>query len=131
MSNQRKSLCRAFAGHGRGSGLATVMAAALLGLLLLPPGKAAWGQMPAENGSEIGVADFSRGHKGEAGSDRALRLLTLAPVPVNSANTTAGAMYSFDISFVDQETQTYYLADRSNKAVDVVDAKTGQFTKQI
>ncbi len=107
------------------------MAAALLGLLLLPPGKAAWGQMPAENGSEIGVADFSRGHKGEAGSDRALRLLTLAPVPVNSANTTAGAMYSFDISFVDQETQTYYLADRSNKAVDVVDAKTGQFTKQI
>jgi hypothetical protein len=109
------------------------MAAALLGLLLLPAGKPAWGQMPDENGSQTGGADFSRGHKdrGEAGSDRALRLLTLAPVPVNAANTTAGAMYSFDISYVDQRTQTYYLADRSNKAVDVVDAKTGLFTKQI
>jgi len=40
-------------------------------------------------------------------------------------------MYSFDISFVDQKTETYYLADRSNAAVDVVDAKTGTFTKQI
>jgi len=40
-------------------------------------------------------------------------------------------MYSFDISFVDQKTETYYLADRSNAAVDVVDAETGTFTKQI
>ena len=63
--------------------------------------------------------------KGEAGADRALRLLTLVPVPVSPLNTTAGAMYSFDISFVDQATQTYYLADRSNKAVDVIDASTG------
>ena len=72
------------------------------------------------------------GHpRGEAQNDRALRLLSLTPVPVNAANTTAGALYSFDISFVDQETQTYYLADRSNKAVDVVDAKTGKFVRQI
>ena len=125
MSNQRKSLCRALGSYGRVSGLAAVM----LGLLLLPAGKAAWGQMPTDIGSV--AADFGLGHKGEAGSDRALRLLTLAPVPVNPANTTAGAMYSFDISYVDESTQTYYLADRSNKAVDVVDAKTGQFTKQI
>jgi hypothetical protein len=69
--------------------------------------------------------------KGEAGADRALRLLNLAPVPPSAGNNTAGAMYSFDISFVDQATQTYYLGDRSNKAVDVVDAKTGQFKKQI
>ena len=69
--------------------------------------------------------------QGEAQNDRALRLLSLTPVPVNAANTTAGALYSFDISFVDQETQTYYLADRSNKAVDVVDAKTGKFLRQI
>jgi hypothetical protein len=40
-------------------------------------------------------------------------------------------MYVFDISFVDQRTQTYYLADRSNAVVDVVDAKDGTFTKQI
>src|SRR2546428_5538116 len=97
----------------------------------MPGEKAAWGQLLNENGSKIGVVVFSWRHKGEAGSDRALRLLTLAPVPVTPANTTAGAMYSFDISFVDEWTQTYYLADRSNKVVDVVDAKTGTFTKQI
>ena len=86
-------------------------AGALVSLLALPLGHTA-------------VADEGgRGH--EAGSDRALRLLTLVPVPVSMLNTTAGAMYSFDISYVDQGTQTYYLADRSNKAVDVVDAKTG------
>jgi|SRR5579872_229869 len=61
----------------------------------------------------------------------ALKLLTLAPIPPSTANNTAGGMYSFDISFVDQATQTYYLGDRSNKTVDVVDAITGQFTKQI
>src|SRR5207237_6037601 len=38
---------------------------------------------------------------------------------------------SFDISWVDQETQTYYLADRSNAVIDVVDAKTGAFAGQI
>lgn len=84
---------------------------ALLSLLLLPIGQAALGD--------------------HAGADRALRLLMLVPVPVSSLNTTAGAMYSFDISYVDQATQTYYLADRSNKAVDVVDAETGQFIRQI
>jgi hypothetical protein len=68
-------------------------------------------------------------HRGE--NDRALRLLSLTPVPVSAANNTGGAMYVFDIAFVDQATQTYYLADRSNKVVDVVDAKTGNFVKQI
>jgi len=92
---------------------------ALLSLLLLPIGQAALGD------------DDHGGGKGEAGADRALRLLTLVPVPVSNLNTTAGAMYSFDISYVDQATQTYYLADRSNKAVDVVDARTGQFIRQI
>src|SRR5216683_1948158 len=113
MSSQEPSLC----GFG-----------ALLGLILLPAGKPALGQMPAENGSGIGVvADLRRGHKGEAGSDRALRLLKVIPVPGTADNVTNGKLYSFDISWVDQVTQTYYLADRSNKRVDVVDAKTGTF----
>src|SRR3954467_10120281 len=90
----------------------------LVSLLLLPWGLAA-------------LADDDHDRSREAGSDRALRLLTLVPGPVSMLNTTAGAMYSFDISYVDQATQTYYLADRSNKAVDVVDAKTGQFITQI
>jgi hypothetical protein len=52
------------------------------------------------------------------------------PVPVASTNKTGG-MYGFDISFINQTTQTYYLGDRSNAAVDVVNAKTGKFVKQI
>jgi len=53
------------------------------------------------------------------------------PIPVNTAVNNTGGLFSFDISFVDQTTQTYYLADRSNKAVDVVDAKADSFTKQV
>jgi hypothetical protein len=40
-------------------------------------------------------------------------------------------MYVFDISFVDQTTQTYYLADRSNAVVDVVDARSNKLISQI
>jgi len=40
-------------------------------------------------------------------------------------------MCVFDISWIDQNTQRYYLADRSNAAVDVVDAKNSTFVKQI
>jgi hypothetical protein len=35
-----------------------------------------------------------------------------------------GGMFSFDISFVDQSTGTYYLADRSNKRVDSMIGET-------
>jgi len=60
-----------------------------------------------------------------------VKLLKTIPVPVSPVNGTAGALYSFDISFVDPATGTYYLADRSNKAVDVVDANTDTFVTQI
>ena len=60
-----------------------------------------------------------------------VKLLKTIQVPVSAVNGTAGALYSFDISFVDAATQTYYLADRSNKAVDVVNAKTDTFVTQI
>src|SRR5277367_3383416 len=52
------------------------------------------------------------------------------PVPVAPTNKTGG-MYGFDISFVDQTNRTYYLGDRSNSAVDVVNATTGTFVRQI
>jgi len=65
----------------------------------------------------------SQGGKGnEAGDDRAVRLLQVIPVPVSTDNNTAGGLYSYDISWVDQKSETYYLADRSNKAVDILDA---------
>ena len=57
-----------------------------------------------------------------------IKLLKTIPVPVSAANSTAGAMYSFDISFVDPKTGTYYLADRSNKAVDVAQGGKGPVT---
>jgi hypothetical protein len=65
------------------------------------------------------------------GTDGAVRLLKTIPIPGTSANTTGGKMYVFDISFVDQTTQTYYLADRSNAVVDVVDARTNKLLTQI
>src|SRR3954469_3764155 len=62
-----------------------------------------------------------------AGDDRrdagAVRLLTTVPVP--------GRLVIFDISFVDPGTQLFYLADRSNNAIDVVDAARSVFVKQI
>src|SRR4030095_6839217 len=60
-----------------------------------------------------------------------VKFLKAIPVPVDPVNGTSGAMYSFDISFVDPATGTYYLADRSNKAVDVVNANTDTFVTQI
>jgi hypothetical protein len=56
----------------------------------------------------------------------AVKLLTTIPVP-----HTLNALRAFDISWIDQPTQLYYLADRSNASVDVFDAKTNQFVRQI
>ena len=55
----------------------------------------------------------------------AVKLLTTVPVP------SGNHLVVFDISFVDPATQLYYLADRSDKAVDVVDAKRNLFVRQI
>src|SRR5712691_10219088 len=103
---------RLFRKYGRRAGLATAA--------LLLVANTAW------------AAGDNRGGRGnEAGSDRAVRLLDVIPVPGSTANATNGKLYSFDISWVDQDTQTYYLADRSNAVIDVVDAKTGTFIGQI
>jgi hypothetical protein len=63
-------------------------------------------------------------------SEGPVTLQFTVPVPVEKTNTTGG-MYAYDISWVDQNTQTYYLGDRSNAAADVVDAASGTFIKQI
>ena len=46
---------------------------------------------------------------------------------IGTMSNPAGPIDNFDIGFVDQTTQRYYLADRSNKSVDVYDAKTDKF----
>src|SRR5690349_6092612 len=64
-------------------------------------------------------------------NDRAVRLLQTIPIPVSPENSTADGLYSFDISWIDQPTGIYYLADRSNKRVQIVDADTGTFLTAI
>ncbi len=66
-------------------------------------------------------AAFADDHDKDSG---AVKLLTTVPVP-------GVKMKSFDISWVDADTQLYYLADRSNAAVEVVDAKNSVFVRQI
>src|SRR6202047_2340968 len=77
------------------------------------------------------LATGASSREGERDNGAAVRLLKTVQIPGTPANTTAGKMYVFDISFVDQRTQTYYLADRSNAVVDVVDARTNELISQI
>jgi len=81
----------------------------------------------------LAAAMFATGASSREGDQNngAVRLLRTVPIPGTPANTTAGNMYIFDISFVDQTTQTYYLADRSNAVVDVVDARSNQLITQL
>jgi len=50
---------------------------------------------------------------------------------IGTTTNPAGPIDNFDIGFVDQKTQTYYLADRSNKSIDIFDAKTGKFIAAV
>lgn len=61
-----------------------------------------------------------------AANDGAVKLLATVPIPV-----TLKPLRAFDISFVDSSNQLYYLADRSNASVDVVDTRTNVFVTQI
>src|SRR5918912_4626571 len=71
--------------------------------------------------------------KREVKNDRAVRLLETVRIPpvLPAANKTAGALYSFDISWVDQASRTYYLADRSNAAIDIVDTTSDILLAQL
>src|SRR5260370_552663 len=78
---------------------------------------------------------------------RMLVAVTIVAIPVGSAGAVhagsgklkqigtianpAGPIDEFDIGFVDQKSQRYYLADRSNKSVDIFDAKTDKFIGSV
>ena len=72
-----------------------------------------------------------------AGSSRAddhggaVKLLAIVPIPTSDRGTPLAPLRAFDISWVDQATQLYYLGDRSNASVDVVNARTNQFVRAI
>jgi hypothetical protein len=56
------------------------------------------------------------------------RLSLIKLIPINgTASSPKTQMFSFDISWVDPANGLYYLADRSNAALDVIDT-TGAFT---
>jgi len=52
------------------------------------------------------------------------RLIAVVPVP-------GQRLSSFDISWVDPDARRYYLADRSNKAIDVINTQSNRFVEQI
>jgi len=78
----------------------------------------------ADDGNNNGNNNGDNNGDDNGDSGGAVRLLSTIPVP-------GTALRGFDISWVDAATQRYYLADRSNKAVDVVDARSRTFLKQI
>ncbi len=78
-------------------------ASALLGAVSLAISCAALADEPERNGG-------------------AVKFLTTVPVP---------GLRVFDISWIDPHTQLYYLADRSNKTIDVIDAKRNVLVRQI
>jgi hypothetical protein len=57
-------------------------------------------------------------------------LITTVLVPVSGVNSQGGAFTAFDISYVDPSTGYYYVADRSNGAVDIINGATNTFASQ-
>ena len=53
-----------------------------------------------------------------------VKLLTTIPIP-------GTALKTFDISWVDADTRRYFLADRSNQAIDVIDTRTNKVVDQM
>src|SRR5881628_1056592 len=77
-------------------------------------------------------AGSSRADGDDDRSNGAVRFLKGVPVPGSDLNTTSpGKMLVFDISWIDEATQLYYLADRSNAVIDVVNAKTGTIVNEV
>jgi DNA-binding beta-propeller fold protein YncE len=60
---------------------------------------------------------------GHAGAEE-LKMISKVEIP-------GAALDSFDISYVDQKTNRYYVADRSNKSVDIIDGTSGAFVGRV
>ena len=53
--------------------------------------------------------------------DEVFQVTTVLGVPAQTAVNPTGTFFSFDISWFDPELNRYFLADRNNKTIDVVD----------
>jgi hypothetical protein len=91
------------------------VAPAVVGTALLLSGTVAWAQ------------------NARRASPGSIQLVNTVPIPGTGSNTTNGSMYVFDISYVDETSATpmYYLADRSNAVIDVVDATNDVLVARI
>ena len=58
--------------------------------------------------------------KGSKKKDEVFQVKAVLQVP-STAGNTAGTFFSFDISWFDFKLNKYFLADRNNKAIDVID----------
>src|SRR5258708_5590950 len=77
-------------------------------------------------GAGSGRAD-ERGQHGQEGGG-AVRLLTV--IPATACPTCASdKLVVFDIAWQDAATQLFYLADRTNKAIDVINTRTNTYVK--
>jgi len=61
-----------------------------------------------------------------AGAANAAELRQIGTISIPGA-----PLNSFDISWIDQSTGMYYLADRSNKGIDIVDTKKGAYVGRV
>lgn len=72
--------------------------------------------------------------RAESGADDSFSsfgLLKTISIPNNPTTNPSNKLLFFDISFVDSRNQRYYLADRSNAGVDIIDAANGVFLRRI
>jgi hypothetical protein len=68
----------------------------------------------------FGSAAWAQGQSSDDPNAPALRLITTVPI-FGTAPSHNTPLFSFDISFVDPANGLYYLADRSNRAIDIID----------
>ena len=70
-------------------------------------------------------------HAGDLDDANKITVLATIQVTPNLAKNPTNKLTSFDISWVDQRTQRYYLADRSNAGVDIFDARKNTFIDRV
>lgn len=64
-----------------------------------------------------------------ASKDEVFKLTTAIEVPAQTSVNPTGVFFSFDISWFDPVLNRYFLADRNNKTIDVVDPTNNSITQ--
>lgn len=89
------------------------------------------GASAQQAGAQQGAVQHSAARQSSEGAGFGTAGQPVRQVATVNYPATAKKSASFDISWVDPATQTYYLADRTNSGVDAVDAARDTFTSII